>query len=32
MRMKPPVYLRDGDVMRLTVTGLGEQQQRVRAA
>lgn len=30
MRMKPPVYLREGDVMRLTVTGLGEQQQRVR--
>lgn len=28
--MKPPVYLKDGDVMRLTVEGLGVQEQRVR--
>jgi 2-keto-4-pentenoate hydratase/2-oxohepta-3-ene-1,7-dioic acid hydratase in catechol pathway len=27
--MKPPVYLRAGNVMRLGVEGLGEQQQRV---
>lgn len=27
--MKPPRFLRPGDVMRLTVTGLGEQRQRV---
>jgi 2,4-diketo-3-deoxy-L-fuconate hydrolase len=26
---KPPVYLRAGNVMRLGVQGLGEQQQRV---
>jgi len=26
---KPPVYLRDGNVVRLGVEGLGEQQQRV---
>jgi 2-keto-4-pentenoate hydratase/2-oxohepta-3-ene-1,7-dioic acid hydratase in catechol pathway len=26
---KPPVYLRDGNVVRLGVAGLGEQQQRV---
>lgn len=26
---KPPVYLREGDVVRLGVSGLGEQQQRV---
>jgi 2,4-didehydro-3-deoxy-L-rhamnonate hydrolase len=25
--MKPPVYLKNGDVMRLTVDGLGHQQQ-----
>ncbi|GAB5469136.1 MAG: fumarylacetoacetate hydrolase family protein [Rhodospirillales bacterium] len=29
MGMKPPVYLADGDVMRLTVAGLGHQEQRV---
>jgi len=28
--MKPPRYLRDGDVMELTATGLGTQTQRVR--
>lgn len=28
--MKPPVYLKDGDVMRLTVEGLGVQEQKVR--
>ena len=29
MGMKPPVYLKAGDEMRLGVTGLGEQYQRV---
>ncbi|HVA15382.1 MAG TPA: fumarylacetoacetate hydrolase family protein [Stellaceae bacterium] len=29
--MKPPRFLRSGDTMRLTVTGLGEQRQRVIA-
>jgi 2-keto-4-pentenoate hydratase/2-oxohepta-3-ene-1,7-dioic acid hydratase in catechol pathway len=29
--MKPPRFLRPGDTMRLTVTGLGEQRQRVIA-
>ncbi len=29
---KPPVYLRDGDQVRLSVAGLGEQRQRVRAS
>jgi 2-keto-4-pentenoate hydratase/2-oxohepta-3-ene-1,7-dioic acid hydratase in catechol pathway len=29
--MKPPVYLRAGNVVRLAVAGLGEQQQRVIA-
>jgi 2-keto-4-pentenoate hydratase/2-oxohepta-3-ene-1,7-dioic acid hydratase in catechol pathway len=29
--MKPPRFLRHGDTMRLTVTGLGEQRQRVLA-
>ena len=29
--MKPPVYLRKGNVVRLGVAGLGEQQQRVVA-
>jgi 2,4-diketo-3-deoxy-L-fuconate hydrolase len=29
--MKPPRFLRPGDTMRLTVTGLGEQRQRVVA-
>ena len=28
---KPPVYLREGNVVRLGVAGLGEQQQRVVA-
>ena len=32
MGFRPPVYLRDGDEMRLGVAGLGEQRQRVRAA
>jgi 2-keto-4-pentenoate hydratase/2-oxohepta-3-ene-1,7-dioic acid hydratase in catechol pathway len=27
--MKPPVFLKAGDVMRLTIAGLGEQKQRV---
>ncbi|MFZ8477499.1 fumarylacetoacetate hydrolase family protein, partial [Staphylococcus aureus] len=27
--MKPPQFLKAGDVMRLGVAGLGEQQQRV---
>ena len=27
---KPPVYLREGNVVRLSVAGLGEQRQRVR--
>ena len=29
MGMKPPLYLKKGDVMRLGIAGLGEQQQRV---
>jgi 2,4-didehydro-3-deoxy-L-rhamnonate hydrolase len=29
MGMKPPQYLKPGDVMRLGIDGLGEQQQRV---
>jgi 2-keto-4-pentenoate hydratase/2-oxohepta-3-ene-1,7-dioic acid hydratase in catechol pathway len=29
--MKPPRFLKPGDTMRLTVTGLGEQRQRVVA-
>jgi 2,4-didehydro-3-deoxy-L-rhamnonate hydrolase len=29
--MKPPVFLKPGDVMRLTIAGLGEQNQRVVA-
>lgn len=32
MGLKPPVFLRPGQVMRLGVEGLGEQVQRVRAA
>jgi len=28
--MKPPRYLRNGDVMELSATGLGTQRQRVR--
>jgi 2-keto-4-pentenoate hydratase/2-oxohepta-3-ene-1,7-dioic acid hydratase in catechol pathway len=27
--MKPPRYLKGGEVMRLGITGLGEQRQRV---
>jgi 2-keto-4-pentenoate hydratase/2-oxohepta-3-ene-1,7-dioic acid hydratase in catechol pathway len=30
--MKPPVYLRAGNEVRLGVARLGEQRQRVRAA
>ncbi|MGB3248738.1 MAG: fumarylacetoacetate hydrolase family protein, partial [Tabrizicola sp.] len=26
---KPPVYLRGGQVMRLSIEGLGEQRQKV---
>ena len=29
MGMKPPQYLKPGDVMRLGIDGLGEQQQKV---
>ncbi|HLJ63249.1 MAG TPA: fumarylacetoacetate hydrolase family protein [Stellaceae bacterium] len=29
--MKPPRFLKEGDTMRLTITGLGEQRQKVRA-
>jgi 2-keto-4-pentenoate hydratase/2-oxohepta-3-ene-1,7-dioic acid hydratase in catechol pathway len=29
--MKPPVYLREGNIVRLAVQGLGEQRQRVVA-
>jgi 2-keto-4-pentenoate hydratase/2-oxohepta-3-ene-1,7-dioic acid hydratase in catechol pathway len=29
MGAKPPVYLKKGDVMRLGIEGLGEQQQLV---
>lgn len=28
---KPPVFLKDGDVMRLGIEGLGEQEQKVHA-
>jgi ureidoglycolate lyase len=31
MGMKPPRWLKSGDEMRLGITGLGEQRQRVRA-
>lgn len=31
MGAKPPRFLRDGDELRLGITGLGEQRQRVRA-
>ncbi len=27
--MKPPLYLRPGDVMRLQIDGLGQQEQQV---
>jgi 2,4-diketo-3-deoxy-L-fuconate hydrolase len=30
--MKPPTYLKAGDVVRLGVAGLGEQRQHVVAA
>ena len=30
MGLKPPVFLRDGDVMELGISGLGQQRQRVR--
>lgn len=30
MGFKPPVFLKPGDVMRLTIDGLGQQQQTVR--
>ena len=29
MGAKPPIYLKKGDVMRLGIAGLGEQQQLV---
>ena len=29
MGQKPPVYLKGGEVMRLGIEGLGEQQQKV---
>jgi 2-keto-4-pentenoate hydratase/2-oxohepta-3-ene-1,7-dioic acid hydratase in catechol pathway len=29
--MKPPLYLKPGDRMRLAIQGLGEQQQQVHA-
>ena len=32
MGMKPPVFLRPGDVMELEIEGLGRQQQEVRQA
>jgi 2,4-diketo-3-deoxy-L-fuconate hydrolase len=31
MGMKPPLYLKKGDVMRLGIDGLGEQAQTVVA-
>ena len=31
MGMKPPVFLKAGDEVRLTVEGLGEQRQKVVA-
>jgi len=31
MGQKPPVYLKPGDLLRLGITGLGEQTQRVYA-
>lgn len=31
MGMKPPVYLKEGDMMELRIDGLGMQRQRVRA-
>lgn len=31
MGMKPPVYLKDGDVIELGIEGLGSQRQQVRA-
>ncbi|PKP85175.1 MAG: 2-hydroxyhepta-2,4-diene-1,7-dioate isomerase [Alphaproteobacteria bacterium HGW-Alphaproteobacteria-2] len=32
MGMKPPVFLKDGDVMRAEIAGLGVQETRVRVA
>ena len=32
MGQKPPVYLKGGEVMRLGIAGLGEQQQKVGRA
>jgi 2-keto-4-pentenoate hydratase/2-oxohepta-3-ene-1,7-dioic acid hydratase in catechol pathway len=29
--MKPPVFLKPGDTVRLGITGLGEQEQKVAA-
>jgi 2-keto-4-pentenoate hydratase/2-oxohepta-3-ene-1,7-dioic acid hydratase in catechol pathway len=29
--MKPPIFLKPGDTMRLGITGLGEQHQKVVA-
>jgi 2,4-diketo-3-deoxy-L-fuconate hydrolase len=29
--LKPPVFLRDGDVVELGIEGLGESSQRARA-
>ena len=29
--LKPPIYLKPGDVMTLAVEGLGEQRQEVKA-
>jgi 2-keto-4-pentenoate hydratase/2-oxohepta-3-ene-1,7-dioic acid hydratase in catechol pathway len=31
MGMKPPVFLKEGDVITLGIDGLGEQRQEVRA-
>ena len=31
MGMKPPIYLKAGDTMRLGIPGLGEQHQTVHA-
>ena len=31
MGMKPPVYLKAGDTMKVHITGLGEQNQKVAA-
>jgi len=31
MGMKPPVYLKAGDTMKVGIVGLGEQNQKVEA-